>query len=79
MEDELGGALVDRTGKRKGLTPLGELIVSRARRVVLEVSEMKRSAALLTDLALGTVRLAQRGTLDGCARASTFSRQEKLL
>lgn len=58
MEDELGGALVDRAGKRKGLTPLGALVASRARRVTIEVSEMKRSAALLADLAVGTVRLA---------------------
>ncbi|MFM9925889.1 LysR family transcriptional regulator [Variovorax sp. H27-G14] len=58
MEDELGGPLIDRTGKRKGLTPLGALVASRARRVTLEVSEMKRSAALLADLALGAVRLA---------------------
>ncbi|MDM0008294.1 LysR family transcriptional regulator [Variovorax sp. J22G73] len=58
MEEELGGALVDRTGKRKGLTPLGALVASRARRVTIEVSEMKRSAALLADLAVGTVRLA---------------------
>ncbi|MBJ2156792.1 LysR family transcriptional regulator [Variovorax sp. IB41] len=58
MEDELGGALIDRAGKRKGLTPLGALVASRARRVTIEVSEMKRSAALLADLAVGAVRLA---------------------
>lgn len=58
MEVELGGALIDRAGKRKGLTPLGALVASRARRVTIEVSEMKRSAALLADLAVGAVRLA---------------------
>jgi DNA-binding transcriptional LysR family regulator len=58
MEEELGGALIDRAGKRKGLTPLGALVASRARRVAIEVSEMKRSAALLAELAVGVVRLA---------------------
>jgi DNA-binding transcriptional LysR family regulator len=57
MEDELGGPLVERAGKRKEPTPLGALVVARARRIGLEVSELKRSAALLSDLALGSVRL----------------------
>ena len=33
LEEELGGALFDRIGKRNALTPLGHLAVQRARRV----------------------------------------------
>lgn len=57
MEEELGAPLIERSGKRKELTPLGVLVAARARRIGLEVSELKRSASLLTDLEMGTVKL----------------------
>ncbi|HAU57147.1 MAG TPA: LysR family transcriptional regulator [Comamonadaceae bacterium] len=47
LEAELGGQLLDRIGKRNELTPLGCEVVARARRIVLEASEIKRSAELL--------------------------------
>lgn len=47
LEDELGGQLLDRVGKRNELTPLGCEVVARARRIVLEASELRRSAELL--------------------------------
>jgi DNA-binding transcriptional LysR family regulator len=47
LEEELGGQLFDRVGKRNHLTPLGAAVVERARRVILETSELKRSAELL--------------------------------
>lgn len=57
MEDELGAPLIERSGKRKELTPLGVLVAARARRIGLELSELKRSASLLADLQIGTVKL----------------------
>jgi len=57
LEDELGAPLIDRLGKHKRLTPLGELVAARARRIHLEVTELKRSAALLTDMKTGSLRL----------------------
>lgn len=44
LEQELGGQLLDRIGKRNELTPLGREVVVRARRIVLEASELRRSA-----------------------------------
>ena len=38
LEDELGARLVDRTGRRSTLTPLGEAVLARARRIVLEAA-----------------------------------------
>lgn len=57
MEEELGAPLIYRRGKRKDLTPLGALVAARGRRIGLEVSEIKRSVALLAGLEMGSVRL----------------------
>ncbi len=47
LEEELGGRLLDRVGKRNELTPLGCEVVARARRIVLEASELRCSAERL--------------------------------
>ncbi len=47
LEQELGGQLFDRIGRRNELTPLGREVVARARRIVLETSELRRSAERL--------------------------------
>ena len=47
LEEELGGPLVDRIGKRNELTPLGRSVLERARRIVHEASELKLGAACL--------------------------------
>lgn len=57
MEDELGAPLIERAGKRKALTPLGVLVAARARRIGLEVSELKRSVSLLAGLEIGSAKL----------------------
>jgi DNA-binding transcriptional LysR family regulator len=57
MEEELGAPLIDRRGKRKELTPLGALVAARGRRIGLELSEIRRSVALLAGLEMGSVRL----------------------
>lgn len=57
LEDELGGPLVDRIGKRNELTPLGQVVLARARRVVHEASELKQGAMVLQQGGLGNLHL----------------------
>lgn len=57
LEDELGGPLVDRIGKRNELTPLGQSVLERARRIVRETEELRQGAALLQEGGLGSLRV----------------------
>ena len=56
LEEELGGPLLER-GKNKTLTALGQLALARARRVRVELAELRRSAKILADVEGGTLRL----------------------
>lgn len=57
LEEELGDRLIDRTGKRNELTPIGQTVVSRARRLIFEAAELRRSAELLKQGDLGAIRV----------------------
>jgi DNA-binding transcriptional LysR family regulator len=57
LEEDLGGPLVDRVGKKNELTPLGRSVLERARRIVHEAQELKQGAALLQQGGLGTLRV----------------------
>ena len=57
LEDELGARLIDRAGKRSTLTPLGEAVLARARRITLEAAEIQRSAELLRQGDAGSIRV----------------------
>jgi DNA-binding transcriptional LysR family regulator len=57
LENDLGARLIDRTGKRNDLTPLGQTVAVRARRMVLEAAELRRSAELLKQGDLGAIRI----------------------
>ena len=57
LEEELGGPLVDRVGKKNELTPLGRSVLERARRIVHEARELKQGATLLQRGGLGTLRV----------------------
>ncbi|KJK22690.1 LysR family transcriptional regulator [Burkholderiaceae bacterium 16] len=57
LEDELEGRLIDRHGKRNVLTPLGELIAKRARRMLFEEAELHRSVELFRQHNLGAIRI----------------------
>jgi DNA-binding transcriptional LysR family regulator len=57
LETELGGRLLDRIGKRNELTPLGQTVVVRARHIMLEAAELRRSAELQQQGGLGTLRV----------------------
>jgi len=47
LEEELGGLLLDRIGKRNELTPLGLDVVFRARHIVRDAAELRHNAKLL--------------------------------
>ena len=55
LEDELGGKLLDRIGKRNELTPLGLDVVSRARHIVRDAAELRHSAKLLQEGGRGAI------------------------
>ncbi len=57
LEDELGGPLVDRIGKRNELTALGQAVLERARRIVQEASDLKQEATILQRGGLVGLRL----------------------
>ena len=57
LEEELGGPLVDRIGKRNELTPLGRSVLERARRIVHEAAELKQGAAVLQGGGMGSLRV----------------------
>ncbi|SFC19418.1 transcriptional regulator, LysR family [Polaromonas sp. OV174] len=57
LEEDLGARLIDRSGKRNELTPLGQAVAVRARRMVLEAAELRRSAELLKQGDLGAIRI----------------------
>ena len=57
LEEDLGGPLVDRVGKKNELTPLGRSVMERARRIVHEAQELKQGAALLQQGGLGALRV----------------------
>ena len=55
LEDDLGGKVLDRIGKRNELTPLGLDVVSRARHIVRDASELRHSAKLLKEGGSGVI------------------------
>jgi DNA-binding transcriptional LysR family regulator len=57
LEEELGGPLVDRIGKKNELTPLGRSVLERARRIVHEANELKLGAAVLQQGGMGSLRV----------------------
>lgn len=57
LESEVGGLLLDRVGKRNELSALGRQLLPRARRIVLEASELKRGAELMRESHAGVMRV----------------------
>jgi DNA-binding transcriptional LysR family regulator len=57
LEEELGGPLVDRIGKRNELTALGHEVVARARTLVVGAEELVRSATRFAGGNSGTIRV----------------------
>lgn len=60
LEEELGAILVDRSAGR--LTPEGEVVLARARRVNAELAALKADVASMTSHVTGSVRLGVIGT-----------------
>ena len=63
LEEELGVALFERAPRKVMLTPAGEDIVARARRVLAEVEQMKEAARRSRDPEAGSLRLGVFPTL----------------
>lgn len=57
LESEVDGLLFDRVGKRNELTPLGRQVAERARRIVLEASELRRGVELMRQADAGSMRV----------------------
>jgi len=57
LEDELGGKLVDRIGKRNVLTPLGEEALIRAKQILQSTEALSRSAKLFHQGSGGSIRI----------------------
>ncbi|RIJ04269.1 LysR family transcriptional regulator [Achromobacter sp. K91] len=57
LEEDLGARLLDRMGKRTELTPLGLTVAGRARRILFESGELRRSAELLTQGYRGSISI----------------------
>lgn len=55
LEEDLGGKVLDRIGKRNELTPLGLDVVSRARHIVRDAAELRHSARLLQEGGRGAI------------------------
>ena len=58
LEDDVGGKLIDRGGKRNELTPLGQEVVARARHVLDEMEGLRLSVQQRSVLGLGELRIA---------------------
>jgi len=57
LEEELDARLIDRMGRRNELTPLGDIVVARARSLVFEAEDLRRSVALLKKGTAGPIRV----------------------
>ena len=63
LEEELGVVLVERAPRKVMLTPAGQDMVARARRVLAEVEQMKEAARRTQDPEAGSIRLGIFPTL----------------
>ena len=63
LEDELGVTLVERAPRKVMLTPAGQDVVQRARRIVADVEQMKEAARRSKDPESGSLRLGVFPTL----------------
>jgi LysR family hydrogen peroxide-inducible transcriptional activator len=63
LEEQLGVLLVDRSGKRARLTPVGKLVAARARRMLWEAEQIEELARSLGDPLAGEIRVGLIPTL----------------
>ncbi|NHH82003.1 LysR family transcriptional regulator [Burkholderia gladioli] len=57
LEQDLGTRLIDRVGKRNELTPYGRMVADKARRIVADATDLRRTAELLGQGIGGSLRL----------------------
>lgn len=63
LEKRLGAALIDRKGWAVQMTPLGRLVVERARRVLVEIQEIRSVARRSREKMVGVIRFGVTPTL----------------
>ncbi len=56
MEEELGVLLIERDARFQGLTPEGEIVIARARRILVEIELMRAEVAEARDGLRGKLR-----------------------
>lgn len=57
LEEDLGGKVLDRIGKRNELTPLGAEVVARSRHIVRDAAELRDSARLIQGMGKRVLRI----------------------
>lgn len=57
LESDLGARLIDRVGRKNELTPIGRTIAARARPLLHDADELRRTAALVSRADLGDLRI----------------------
>ncbi len=57
LEEDLDARLIDRMGRRNELTPLGEIVAERAKQLIFEAEELRRSVALMKGGSSGSIRI----------------------
>lgn len=62
LEDQLGTALFERTTRKVELTPAGELLLERGRRILQDLEELQSDVAQVGAGAAGVVRLGLSGS-----------------
>lgn len=71
LEEELDARLIDRMGRRNELTPLGDIVAARAKHLVFEAEDLRRSVALLKKGNAGPIRVGL-GSGPGALLMTTF-------
>ncbi|MBL8310476.1 MAG: LysR family transcriptional regulator [Burkholderiales bacterium] len=57
LEADLSALLIDRIGKKNELTPVGQAVAARARQLLHDAAELRRTAELARTAALGELRI----------------------
>ncbi len=57
LEEDLGGKVLDRIGKRNELTPLGQIVTAGARHIVRDAAELRHSAKQMQGGDMGMINI----------------------
>ena len=74
LEEQLGSALLERTSRRIEITPAGQLLLDRARSVLLELDRLSDDVRELTDVVRGQLTVAAPPDLGALLTTDVFAR-----